>query len=136
MKKPRRSANARTPGRSLKSSRAFEAFVLDQLEGVGDVTARKMFGGVGLYARGLFFGIVARDALYLKVDSENRADFKAARSKPFRPYADRPGTMKYYEVPVGVLESAPDLVNWARRAIRAAGRSGRSPSSRASESDD
>ncbi len=106
--------------RSLKSSAAFERFVLDQLAELGDVTSRKMFGGVGLYCDGLFFGIIARDELYLKVDDKTRADYEAVGSHAFKPYADRPSTMQYYKVPLEVLESAPELVKWARRAASVA----------------
>jgi DNA transformation protein and related proteins len=106
--------------RSLKSSVAFRSFVLDQLAELGDVTPRSMFGGVGLYYRGVFFGIIARDVLYLKVDEGNRSDYTRAGMKPFKPYRDRPGTMQYYAVPLAVLESAMDLTTWARKAVAAA----------------
>src|SRR5438034_4326354 len=122
MPRVRRSTRRKGPiGRSLRVSAAFKAFVLDQLEALGDVTPRSMFGGVGLYYRGIFFGILARDRLYLKVNDTNRADYERARMPPFQPYADRSGTMKYYEVPLAILESPVDLVEWARRAIAAAG---------------
>lgn len=100
-------------------SEAFRSFVLDQLEELGDVTPRAMFGAVGLYQRGTFFGIIARDKLYLKVGAANRADFEREGAAPFTPFPDRPdaGTMKYYEVPLSVLESPIDLVAWARKAI-------------------
>src|SRR5438552_17452282 len=95
--------------RSLKSTEAFRSFVLDQLEEIGDVTPRSMFGGVGLYHRGVFFGILARDTLYLKVGDSNRADYRRAGMKAFRPYPDRSGTMKYYAVPLEILESPSEL---------------------------
>jgi len=79
-----------------------------------------MFGGVGLYHRGVFFGLLARDTLYLKVDDTNRPDYKAAGMKPFRPYPGRRGSMRYYAVPLDVLESAPELAAWARKAVAAA----------------
>ena len=113
-----------TPARrlgSLKVSDAFRDFVLDQLDRLGDVAPKAMFGGVGLYCRGLFFGILARDVLYLKVDDRNRPDYERAGMRPFKPYPDRSGTMQYYAVPVDVLESAPDLVEWARKSVAAAG---------------
>jgi TfoX/Sxy family transcriptional regulator of competence genes len=40
--------------------------------------------------------------------------------KPFRPFPSRRGSMRYYEVPLGVLESPDELVAWARRAVEAA----------------
>jgi DNA transformation protein len=108
--------------KSLASSRAFETFVVDQLSGAGQIATRTMFGGVGLYCEDVFFGLIARDELYLKVDDATRGAFEAEGSKPFKPYADRPVSMQYYAVPLAVLESAPELVRWAERAIAAAGR--------------
>lgn len=85
-----------------------------------------MFGGVGLYHDGLFFGIVAGDVLYLKVDDVTRADYVAAGMLPFKPYEHRPVTMQYYAVPTAVLESPLELAAWARRAIEVAARAARS----------
>jgi DNA transformation protein and related proteins len=109
-----------TSSRSLRVSDGFRSFVLDQLSDLGDVLPRSMFGGVGLYQGGVFFGILARDKLYLKTGDANRADYVRAGMEPFKPYPDRSGTMQYYEVPVSVLESPRDLVEWARRAVAAA----------------
>jgi len=108
--------------RSMRVSDGFRSFVLDQLDGMGDITPKDMFGGVGLYSRGFFFGILAADVLYLKADETNRSDFERAGSKPFTPFADRPGTMQYWAVPLGVLESAPELVEWAQKSIAVARR--------------
>lgn len=104
----------------LSVSSAFRQFVLDQLEELGDVAARSMFGGVGLYHRGIFFGIIAGDVLYLKVDHTTRQEYERAGSRPFKPYPNRSGTMQYYAVPVGVLETPTDLVRWARQAVAVA----------------
>ena len=46
--------------------------VLDRLAALGEITSRPMFGGHGLYWRGVIFGIVFRDRLYLKVDERSR----------------------------------------------------------------
>src|SRR4051812_32669393 len=100
-RKPRAPA-AMTP---MRVSPGFERYVLDQLEEIDGVSARSMFGGAGLYQDDVFFGIIARDVLYLKVDDTNRADFVAAGSEPFQPNPDRPGTLRYYAVPLEVLES-------------------------------
>ncbi len=118
----RRRAKTARPSRlrSLKVSAGFKSFVLDQLEELGDVTPRSMFGGVGLYHRDVFFGILARDTLYLKVGDSNRADYRRARMKPFRPYPDRSGTMEYFAVPLEILESPTDLSVWAGKAIAVA----------------
>jgi DNA transformation protein len=104
----------------LKTSETFQRFVLDQFEELGDVSPRAMFGGVGLYYRGVFFAIVAGDVLYLKVDETTRADYVRAGMGPFVPYPERGGTMQYYAVPVDVLESPSELARWAKRAIAVA----------------
>jgi DNA transformation protein len=121
---PSRSAKpaptARNRLRPLKVSEGFAKFAIAQLEELGDVTSKAMFGGVGLYHDGVFFGILARDTLYLKVDDSNRADYEAAGMAPFKPYEGRAGTMKYYAVPLEVLESAPELAVWGRRAVAVA----------------
>lgn len=97
---------------------SFRDYVLEQLAGVAHVHARAMFGGVGLYAGDVFFGLIATGALYFKVDESTRADYERAGMKPFKPYADKPMTMSYYQVPVGVLEDADTVAEWARAAIR------------------
>ena len=109
--------------RAAHVSDAFRSFVLDQLSALGDVVPRAMFGGVGLYVSGVFFGIIARDVLYLKVDDQNRQDYTRVRMKPFKPFPDRSSSMKYYQVPVPVLESTEELVSWARKSVAAAERS-------------
>jgi DNA transformation protein len=42
-----------------------------------------MFSGAGLYADGVMFALIARETLYLKVDSETRPDFEADGMEPF-----------------------------------------------------
>lgn len=110
--------------RSLKVTDAFRTFVLDQLDGLDDVVPRAMFGGVGLYCRGVFFGILASDVLYLKVDDTNRRDYEHAGMTAFTPFPDRPGSMSYFSVPLDVLENASELTEWARKSVKVAGRGG------------
>ncbi len=105
---------------SLRVSQGFRDYVLEQLGGVPRLLPRAMFGGVGLYSDGVFFGILAADLLYFKVGSSNEASYRAAGMTPFKPFADRPGTMSYWQVPVGVMEDAGELVVWARTAIEVA----------------
>lgn len=96
-------------------------YVLEQLAGLAGVSARRMFGGVGLYCDELFFALVDNDILYLRVDEENRADYTARGMSQFRPYADRPQlSMTYYETPAEVLEDPVQLVLWAQRSVAAA----------------
>ena len=111
---------ARGPLRSMHVSASFREFVLDQLAGVDGLRAQAMFGGVGLYAEDVFFGIVAADVLFFKVDDTSRREYEDAGSSPFRPYADRAMKMPYYNVPIVVLEDAVMLGEWAARAVAVA----------------
>jgi DNA transformation protein and related proteins len=105
---------------SMRVTDGFRAFILEQLADVESLQARAMFGGIGLYADGVFFGIVAADTLYLKVDDSNRSRYEAAGMAAFKPYADKPMSMSYYQVPVNVLEDHDELAVWARASVRVA----------------
>jgi DNA transformation protein and related proteins len=97
------------------------AYVLDQLTELGGVSARRMFGGAGLYCDEHFFGLISEDTLYLRVDDSNRADYSARDMAQFRPYADRPQlSMSYFEVPAEVLEDPRLLAAWAARSVAVA----------------
>jgi DNA transformation protein and related proteins len=97
------------------------AYVLDQFAGVDAVSSRRMFGAAGLYSHEFFFGIIAGDTLYLRVDDTNRARFTARGMDRFRPYADRPEwSMNYYETPAEVLEDTGELTAWGLQSIAAA----------------
>ena len=67
-------------------SQEYLDYIIDQLRTLGTVTAKRMFGGAGLYHRGAFFGLVADDALYFKVNEVNRKDYLDAGSPPFKPF--------------------------------------------------
>lgn len=93
-------------------------FILEQLHGLGQVHARRMFGAAGLYCDEIFFGIIGEDTLYLRVDEASRPDYTARGMQAFRPYADRPEvSMTYFEVPADVLEDSAELLTWSRRAL-------------------
>ena len=99
---------------------AYRDFVLEQLGRVVPVTSRAMFGGVGIYSDGLFFGLMDDDTLYLKVDDGNRGRFETAGMGPFSPFGDDQHVMQYYELPADLLEDADALRPWVAGALDAA----------------
>lgn len=105
-------------------SESYRAFVLEQLERVHPVTAKSMFGGVGLYSQGRFFALIAEDRLYFKVDDTTRRDYEQEGMEPFRPFGED-HAMGYYEVPADVLEDATRLELWMKKAIEVAAKSQR-----------
>ncbi|MEX2465427.1 MAG: TfoX/Sxy family protein [Gemmatimonadota bacterium] len=100
-------------------SENFRMFVEEQLSRVMPVTTRRMFGGLGVYARGLFFALADDNVIYFKVGDANRVDFVARGCEPFRPYGDD-RAMSYYEVPGDVLEDAELLEAWMEKALSVA----------------
>src|SRR5262245_26525568 len=74
---------------------AYRDYVFGQLEAVGKIISKNMFGGVGIYQNGRFFALIFRNALYFKVDEVNRPDYENAGMKPFTPYPGRSGSMQY-----------------------------------------
>jgi DNA transformation protein len=98
----------------------FLAFVLEQLDPIGPIVTKRMFGGVGLYAGDLFFALIAGDVLYLKGDDATRGAREAVGARPFQPYPGRPkgkGKMQYYSVPAAILEDDDQLIAWAKEAV-------------------
>ena len=99
----------------------FVATVLDLLSPWGGVTARRMFGGYGLYRQGLMFALVADDVLYLKVDAQNRAAYEVAGMEPFT-YDGKNGTVSlpYWEAPPDLFDDPDAMIEWAKGAFGAA----------------
>ena len=100
-------------------SQSYREFVLEQLGRVTPVTGKSMFGGVGIYAQGLFFALIAEDRLYFKVDDTTRPNFERLGTEPFRPFGEA-SAMGYYEVPADVVEDLLQLAAWMRKAIEVA----------------
>ena len=100
-----------------KKDESFKDFVLDQLQDLANVEARRMFGGYGIYCDETFFGIIHRGRIYFKVDESTVKEYRKRKMKPFRPNAKQ--TLKsYYQVPVEIVEDADQLAEWAERAMR------------------
>jgi DNA transformation protein and related proteins len=99
--------------------------IIGRLSGLGDITARAMFGGHGLYWRGMIFGIAHAGRLYFKVGEDSMPAFEARGMGPFRPN-ERQTLKSYDEVPPEVLADREALLSWAGEAIRA-GRSSERP---------
>ncbi len=64
----------------MVASESFAEFLREQLEPLGRVTLRRMFGKTGVFCDGVMFGVVADNMLYLRVDNGNKEAFQEARS--------------------------------------------------------
>ena len=83
---------------------------------LGDVAAKSMFGGYGLFLDGLMFGLVTRnDELFLKADDANRGEFEERGLKRY-------GKMPYFAAPEECLADWSAMERWAQGAVAAAKR--------------
>ena len=86
-------------------SQGFQEFILDLLDPLAPV-ARRMFSGVGLFHDGVMFGLLVRDAMYLRVDDATRQHFERAGSGPFSyQRGEREVSLSaYYSVPEDLMD--------------------------------
>jgi DNA transformation protein len=87
----------------------------------GPVSARRMFGGYGIYHDGLMFALVTDDVLYLKADKQTVDRFLEQNLRPFE--YDKKGktvTMSYYTAPEEIFDDPEAAQEWAVRAFEAA----------------
>ena len=99
----------------------FADFVTELLAPLGGVSARRMFGGHGLYRDAVMFALIADDTLYFKTDAINRSVFEAAGSQAFR-YArqGRLVALSYHQAPDAAFDSATAMQPWAESGFAAA----------------
>ncbi len=91
--------------------------MIEQLGSRGEVCARRMFVGAGLYRDGKVCGLVAEDVAYLNVDDSNRATFERAGSSASKHRANRETVVPCREIPGDALENPDELARRARRSF-------------------
>jgi DNA transformation protein and related proteins len=96
-------------------------FIREMFAQFGPVTVRRMFGGAGIYSKGLMFGLVFDGAIYLKVDESSIPDFEREDSRPFvySRSAGRIGqhSLPYWRLPERLYDDPDELAIWAARAL-------------------
>ncbi len=85
------------------------------------VAVKRMFGGIGIYAEGLMFGLVFDDVMFLRVDETSIPSFEREGSAPFvYPLAtSRPGrpSRHFWRLPERLYDDPDELAVWAARAF-------------------
>ena len=105
-------------------SDGFAEFLRDQLAPLGRITMRRMFGKTGVFCDGFMLGMVRDNTLYFRVDEDNRAAFKEAKSFPPLNYEKKGGTidLSFWRSPERLFDEPDEFVIWARAALAAARR--------------
>ncbi len=110
------------PGMNHRVESEFVHFMVESLQPLGPVVAKRMFGGHGLFMHDVMFALIVWDTLYFKVDEVNRPAYDARGLSPFS-YVGQKGnttTMNYCEAPPEGLDDADILRTWASEAYAAA----------------
>ena len=108
----------------MVASDSFAEFLREQLEPLGHVTLRRMFGKTGVFCDGLMLGMVRDETMYFRVDEENRDTFKEAEAFPPLNY-EKGGAaidLAFWRAPERLFDDADEFVTWARAALGAARR--------------
>ena len=108
----------------MTASPGFAEFLRDNLRPLGRVATRRMFGKTGVFCDGAMLGMVADDALYLRVDDLNRAAFAEAASEPPLSY-EKGGQsidLSFWRLPDRLYDEPDEFLAWARLALAAARR--------------
>jgi DNA transformation protein len=102
----------------MANSPTFVEHALDLLAPLGPVQARRMFGGHGVYLRGVMFGLLDDDELFLKTDEETRPRFVAAGCRMWV-YPGEAET-SYWRPPDEAHEDPEAMLPWAQLGLEAA----------------
>ncbi len=104
----------------MEQNEFLEYIMHDALAQVQDLTAKRMFGGYGLYKADLFFAIIADKRLFFKVTAETKPLYTATGSEPFKyKRQDKEIVMDtYWEVPAEVLEDQKKIAQWVEAACK------------------
>lgn len=99
----------------------FVNYVVDLMQSAGPVTAKRMFGGHGIFLDGLMFALIADSILYFKTNKENEYEFTDRGLEAFR--YNKKGKeykMSYYQAPDEALEDREVMNHWTNNAYNTA----------------
>ena len=96
------------------------------LGGIGPITARKMFGGAGLYYDGVIFAVIVSGELMIKAERKTAAgkalieDLESAGAEQWT-YEGKKGEtgMPYWRLPDSALDDSDEACAWASRSLDA-----------------
>lgn len=71
----------------MASTPEFVEYVVDQLQGAGNIRYKAMFGEYGLYCDEVFFGMICDNKFFVKPTDEGRAFIKTPQEAPPYPGA-------------------------------------------------
>lgn len=102
-------------------NKEFVLYVVDQMQLIGPVYVKRMFGGHGIFLDKLMFALIFDHSLYLKADKESQAEFKNRKLAAFS-YMKKGKLcyIAYFQASEEVLEDSDEMILWANKAYGAA----------------
>lgn len=97
----------------------FHEFVAELFEPLGHIHIKRMFGGAGVYARGVMFALLADEQIFLKVDDALREQLEEKGSPSFR-FKKKDGSiaeMGYLLLPDAAMDEPDEANEWGRKAL-------------------
>ena len=108
-------------------SKDFADYCCELLSGVGNPTAKRMFGGFAVYVEDASIAWLLdlnkdnNAKLFLKASDETRTQYEAAGCQRFvYDMKGVPKSVNYYAAPDDAMESPDAMLPWARLALRCA----------------
>ncbi len=93
----------------MASDISFVEYIVEQMEGAGEITYKKMFGEYGLYCNGTIIALICNDQLFIKPTEAGRSFINHAVEAP--PY---PGAKPYF-----LIEDQLDDREWIGNLVSA-----------------
>src|ERR1051326_665645 len=96
----------------MVASEDFAEFLREQLEPLGHITMRRMFGKTGVFCDGVMLGMVTDNTLYVRVDDQNKERFKEAEAFPPLNYAKQGSLidLSFWRVPERLMDEPDEFL--------------------------
>lgn len=99
-------------------SESYLNFIEDQLQGINDLSFKKMFGGIGVFQNGKMFGLInSKDVFHLKADDELANEFIEMGSEKMGSKGKSKSGMPYYSINEKLLENKDLLLSYVQKSI-------------------
>jgi len=99
-----------------------KAEIEEMFSALGAVTIKRMFGGKGVYHKGLIVAVEVRGEMLLKADAISGPEFEAAGARhwAYEGKNGKPIYMPYWSVPEDAFDDPDIMARWVRLAYAAA----------------
>lgn len=96
-------------------------YILELLKPMHGVSAKRMFGGHGIFKNGLMFALLADDEIYLKADQKLIPEFEKLNCEQFTYFKKgKPFKLGYFKAPPEALDVSHIMCEWGEKSYAAA----------------